>query len=36
LRYGLVGDLPLYTGPIRGINLTSTAVTGGVIVTEFT
>jgi hypothetical protein len=36
LRFGLVGDLPLYTGPIRGINLTSTAVTGGVIVTEFT
>lgn len=36
LRLGLMGDLPCYRGPIRGINLTSTAVTGGVIVTEFT
>lgn len=29
------GDFPLYLGPVRGINLTSTTVTGGVIVTEF-
>jgi len=36
LRFGLMGDLPCWCGPIRGINLTSTAVTGGVIVTEFT
>ena len=36
LRFGLCGDLPLYTGAIQGINLTSTAVAGYVIVTEFT
>lgn len=36
IRFGLIGDFPLYLGPVRGINLTSTAVTGFVIVTEFT
>lgn len=36
VRFASNGDFPLYKGPIRGINLTSTAVAGGVIVTEFT
>lgn len=34
--FGLPGALPLYQGPVRGINITSTAVAGGVSVTEFT
>lgn len=34
--FGLSGGLPLYQGPVRGINITSTAVGGGVAVTEFT
>lgn len=36
LSFGLQGGLPLYLGPLRGINLTSTAVGGSVGVTEFT
>ena len=36
LIFGLPGTLPLYQGPIRGVNITSTAVAGGVSVTEFT
>lgn len=36
LTFGLSGGMPLYTGPVRGINVTSTAVGGGVVVTEFT
>jgi hypothetical protein len=36
LHFGLGGDLPLFTGPVRGINITSTALGGGVFVTEFT
>jgi hypothetical protein len=36
LRFGINGDLPLYLGPVRAINLTSTTVTGYVFVTEFT
>lgn len=36
VRFGINGDFPLYKGPVRGINLTSTTVAGGVIVTEFT
>lgn len=36
LSFGLHGGLPLYLGPLRGINLTSTAVGGSVGVTEFT
>jgi hypothetical protein len=30
------GGLPLFTGPIRGINISSTAIAGGVAVMEFT
>lgn len=30
------GGLPLYTGPVRGINISSTTVAGGVNVTEWT
>tara|TARA_R110000868_G_scaffold142759_1_gene360202 strand:- start:6541 stop:7218 length:678 start_codon:yes stop_codon:yes gene_type:complete len=36
VTFGLPGGLPLFTGPIRGINITSTAVAGGVSVCEFT
>ena len=36
LSFGLHGGLPLYTGPIRGINISSTTVAGGVFVTEWT
>ena len=36
LSFGLNGGLPLYLGPLRGINLTSTTVAGSVGVTEFT
>lgn len=35
LSFGL-GGLPLFTGPIRGINISSTTVAGGVNVSEFT
>lgn len=36
MTFGLPGGMPLYQGPVRGINITSTAVAGGVSVTEFT
>jgi hypothetical protein len=36
LTFGLGHDMPLYTGPIRGINISSTAVAGYVNVTEWT
>jgi len=36
LVFGFPGTLPLYLGPIRGINISSTAVGGGVAVLEFT
>jgi len=36
VSFGLQGGLPLFLGPIRGINITSTTVGGGVAVTEFT
>ena len=36
LSFGLYGGLPLYLGPLRGLNLTSTTVAGSVGVTEFT
>ena len=36
ISFGIHGGLPLYTGPIRGINLTSTTVAGGIFVTEWT
>lgn len=36
LSFGLQGNLPLYLGPLRGINLTSTTVAGSVGITEFT
>lgn len=36
LMFGLQSGLPNFTGNIRGINLTSTTVAGGVAVTEFT
>ena len=35
ITFGGAGNLPLYQGPLRGINLTSTAVAGSVGVTEF-
>jgi len=35
LTFGLGGDYPLFTGPIRGVNLSSTAVAGGVCALEF-
>lgn len=35
VRFASNGDFPLYLGPVRGINLTSTTVAGYVIVTEF-
>lgn len=34
--FGMPGSLPLYQGPVRGINISSTAVAGGVSVLEFT
>lgn len=36
LSFGLQGGLPLYKGPIRGLNLTSTTVAGSAGITEFT
>jgi len=36
LSFGLQGGLPLYLGPMRGINLTSTTVAGSVATIEFT
>lgn len=36
ISFGLQGGLPLYNGPLRGINLTSTTVAGSVGITEFT
>jgi len=36
LSFGLHGGLPLYLGPMRGINLTSTTVAGSVATIEFT
>lgn len=36
ILFGLSGGLPIYQGPIRAINITSTAVAGGVAITEFT
>lgn len=36
VTFGLSGGMPLFVGPVRGINITSTAVAGGVAVTEFT
>lgn len=36
VSFGLQGGLPLFLGPVRGINITSTAVGGGLAVTEFT
>ena len=36
LSFGLAGGLPLFTGPMRGINLSSTTVAGSVSVIEFT
>lgn len=33
---GLMGKLPLFTGPIRGLIVGSTTITGGVAVTQFT
>lgn len=35
VTFGGMGTLPLYKGPLRGINLTSTTVAGSVGVTEF-
>ena len=35
LTFGFPGGLPLYLGPLRAINLTSTSVAGSVSVTEF-
>lgn len=35
VTFGHPGDLPLYLGPLRGLNLTSTTVAGSVGVTEF-
>lgn len=35
VSFGLQGGMPLYLGPLRGINLTSTTVAGSVGVTEF-
>lgn len=35
LTFGLGGNYPLFTGPIRGVNLSSTTVAGGVCVLEF-
>ena len=36
ISFGFRGTLPLYLGPLRGINLTSTAAGGSVAVTQFT
>lgn len=36
LTFGYSGGLPLFTGPFRGINISSTAIAGGVAVIEFT
>lgn len=36
LVFGMQSGLPNFTGNIRGINLTSTTVAGGVVVTQFT
>ncbi len=36
LTFGYSGGMPLFTGPIRGINISSTAIGGGVAVMEFT
>lgn len=36
LSFGLGGGLPLFLGPFRGINISSTALAGGVAVMEFT
>lgn len=36
ITFGFPGTLPLWKGPIRGINLTSTSVAGGVGVSDFT
>ena len=36
LYFGLGGNMPLFLGPVRGINISSTTVAGGVAVTEFT
>ena len=36
ISFGLHGSLPLYLGPIRGLNLTSTTLAGSVALTEFT
>jgi len=36
LVFGTLGDLPLYTGPIRGLIVSSTTTSGGVSVMEFT
>ena len=36
LVFGPNGELPLYTGPMRGLNLTSTTVAGSVSVIQFT
>lgn len=36
VSFGIQGGLPLYQGPIRAINISSTAVGGGLAVTEFT
>lgn len=35
ISFGFQGTLPLYLGPLRAINLTSTAVAGSVAVTQF-
>lgn len=36
LSFGVPGGLPLFTGPFRAINISSTAVGGGVAITEYT
>lgn len=36
LVFGYSGGLPLFTGPFRGINISSTVLAGGVAVMEFT
>jgi hypothetical protein len=36
VTFGMPGGMPFFTGPVRGINISSTAIGGGVSVMEFT
>jgi hypothetical protein len=36
IGFGLQGNFPLYTGPLRGLIVSSTVTSGGVAVTEYT